>query len=497
MLAFAASACSGDSGPLRIPLGSGGDGRNEASADAMSLSMLTPSTFVLADGVDIPAGEAEAWRWDAPGVEDVAALADRLGVEGTPVEVPADQGGGWTVGDPSAVNASSLSVAAGGAWSAAAGGSQTVVSSAECVGPVVMSVDPASPEGGPVVTTVDDQSACVDVEATPEPPADLPTDEEILATATAIFGDAAEARVDWRDDWSVAVSADYLVDGQRSGHAGYYAVYGTGWYASGLLGEPVAQGRYPTIYAAEAVARLTDSQLGTGFVTATGGLAISSRLPGDEPAVQPMPESKPAESPPSDVPTNELLSVEPQPAEIDPVAPIEPMPIEPMPEPEPVEVVLVSVTATLVPFFDGTSAAWSLPGYLYIDADGGEWGVVAVSDDYFEEPTEVPPGAVPPGDGGAVPGDEKPTVDVGSGGGVADPSTGSGGSGASEPGYAGTLPDVVGQTEDDATVALEAAGFTVRVVERDGEMFMVTKDYREDRVNLVVTRGVVTSLTIG
>jgi len=451
VLAFAASACSGDSGPSRIPLGSGGDGRNEASADAMSLSMLTPSTFVLADGVDIPAGEAEAWRWDAPGVEDVAALADRLGVEGTPVEVPADQGGGWTVGDPSAVNASSLSVAVGGAWSAAAGGSQTVVSSAECVGPVVMSVDPASPEGGPVVTTVDDQSACVDVEATPEPPADLPTDEGILATATAIFGDAAEARVDWRDDWSVAVSADYLVDGQRSGHAGYYAVYGTGWYASGLLGEPVAQGRYPTISAADAVARLTDSQLGTGFVTATGGLAISSRLPGDEPAVQPMP----------------------------------------------VEVVLVSVTATLVPFFDGTGAAWSLPGYLYIDADGGEWGVVAVSDDYFEEPTEVPPGAVPPGDGGAVPGDEKLTVDVGSGGGVADPSTGSGGSGASEPGYAGTLPDVVGQTEDDATVALEAAGFTVRVVERDGEMFMVTKDYREDRVNLVVTRGVVTSLTIG
>jgi hypothetical protein len=55
----------------------------------------------------------------------------------------------------------------------------------------------------------------------------------------------------------------------------------------------------------------------------------------------------------------------------------------------------------------------------------------------------------------------------------------------------------VGLSEGEATGLLEEAGFAVRVAERDGEPFMLTRDYRGDRVNLVVSGGVVTSVWVG
>jgi len=55
----------------------------------------------------------------------------------------------------------------------------------------------------------------------------------------------------------------------------------------------------------------------------------------------------------------------------------------------------------------------------------------------------------------------------------------------------------VGQSEDDAAVIAKDNGLEVRVVERDGQQFPATMDYRTDRVNIVVTDGKVTSATIG
>lgn len=488
VMSLVAAACGGGSDLARIPLGGSG-GAREASADGLSMSMVYPNAFVLADGVDLPAGEAEAWRWDGPGVDEVVTLAGRLGVTGSPTEVPADQGGGWIVGDPS--SEASLNVSAAGPWSASSlNQTPTVVSSNECDGRVVVDVEPAASEGGPVVTTVDDSSVCEEIVT--EPPPVLPADEEVLATATAIFGDGVTVGVDWRDEWSVSVSAEYLVDGKSSGQLGYYATYGSGWYASGILGTPVGQGRYPTISAADAVARLTDSPLGLGLVRGAGDAATSAVLRNDV-----------AESPPSEPVAEPAPMVEPMPGEVgslpaEPDLVPEPMPLpeptpEPLPDPEPTEIVLVSVVPTLVPFFDGTGEVWSLPGYVYTDAEGGEWEVVAVSDAYFDEPAEVPDDLVvdPPVDG------DKPVTGGGSGGAVVEPSPGDGWSGGSEPDPGVTLPDVVGLTETEATVALEEAGFMVRVAERDGEMFMLTRDYRADRVNLVIAGGVVTSATIG
>jgi hypothetical protein len=56
---------------------------------------------------------------------------------------------------------------------------------------------------------------------------------------------------------------------------------------------------------------------------------------------------------------------------------------------------------------------------------------------------------------------------------------------------------LTGLSESDAATAAEERGLTLRVVARDGEYFAVTKDYRTDRVNLVIDNGVVVEATIG
>jgi beta-lactam-binding protein with PASTA domain len=48
------------------------------------------------------------------------------------------------------------------------------------------------------------------------------------------------------------------------------------------------------------------------------------------------------------------------------------------------------------------------------------------------------------------------------------------------------VPDVIGDSVEDATATLEKAGFTLRVVRRDGEDLAVTMDFIEDRVNVAV-----------
>ena len=51
---------------------------------------------------------------------------------------------------------------------------------------------------------------------------------------------------------------------------------------------------------------------------------------------------------------------------------------------------------------------------------------------------------------------------------------------------AADVPDVIGDSVEDATVTLEEAGLTLRVVRRDGEDLATTMDFVEDRVNVAV-----------
>jgi hypothetical protein len=48
------------------------------------------------------------------------------------------------------------------------------------------------------------------------------------------------------------------------------------------------------------------------------------------------------------------------------------------------------------------------------------------------------------------------------------------------------IPDVIGDSVEDATATLEDAGFTLRVVTIDGEELPSTADFVENRVNVAV-----------
>jgi len=57
--------------------------------------------------------------------------------------------------------------------------------------------------------------------------------------------------------------------------------------------------------------------------------------------------------------------------------------------------------------------------------------------------------------------------------------------------------EVLGLTEVEAIAKIQASGFAARVVEKNGEYYVGTSDYRTDRVNLSITEGVVTRADIG
>jgi len=60
-----------------------------------------------------------------------------------------------------------------------------------------------------------------------------------------------------------------------------------------------------------------------------------------------------------------------------------------------------------------------------------------------------------------------------------------------------TSKSLIGLTEDEAVKVASERGWTIRVAMRDGEAFMLTLDYSENRVNLTVVKTVVTAVTIG
>ena len=56
---------------------------------------------------------------------------------------------------------------------------------------------------------------------------------------------------------------------------------------------------------------------------------------------------------------------------------------------------------------------------------------------------------------------------------------------------------VIGQSLTEAEDLCQENGVKLRLVERDGEHFIVTMDYRTDRVNVHVRDGIVTDARVG
>lgn len=57
---------------------------------------------------------------------------------------------------------------------------------------------------------------------------------------------------------------------------------------------------------------------------------------------------------------------------------------------------------------------------------------------------------------------------------------------AAESSVAADVPDIVGESVDDATATLEDAGMSLRVLKRDGEDLAGTMDFVDNRVNVAV-----------
>jgi hypothetical protein len=361
-------------------------------------TMWVPTRFELAQGLDIAAGDGPAWQWTAPSDADVADLAERLGLTGTPQPVAADEGGGWQL--------DALTVTASGDWSFA------------------------------------------------NPTAPVPSADEALAIAERIVGGQVDASlaVVSTDPASVVVEVSYRVDDRPSGQVGMIAFGRDGMSGFGRMGTATFAGNYPTISAVDALERL-NQPTGLGSVANAVTLYRGVASGGTSDAM--------GDAEPDAAVSDEFV------------------------QPQKPVVVFVDVQSALVPFYDADGEVWSLPGYEYADADGLAWTVVAVADEYLEtgddQPADSPVSGDEPGSSPGSPGDGS--------GDVIDPGF--------PDGQQPDAPDVVGRTEAEATAVVEQSGFTVRVVARDGEYYMITQDFRTDRVNLVVEAGRVTGAYVG
>lgn len=56
---------------------------------------------------------------------------------------------------------------------------------------------------------------------------------------------------------------------------------------------------------------------------------------------------------------------------------------------------------------------------------------------------------------------------------------------------------IIGLSEDEAQQCAEKIGWDFRVAQRDNEMFMLTKDYRTNRISVYVMAGFVTKVDVG
>lgn len=115
-----------------------------------------------------------------------------------------------------------------------------------------------------------------------------------------------------------------------------------------------------------------------------------------------------------------------------------------------------------------------LPAYTYFNADGEVGTVLAIADDRLAMPRDaVITTETVPIRGGDVPPQPSQPLDE------------------------NTAQQLLGLPESEATKVAMENGWIVRIAARDGEFFMLTEDYRDNRVNLSVKNGKVIAITIG
>ena len=493
---------------------------------------------------------AGSWSFVAgakPDLAKVATMAKVLGASGDVRTLPADQGGGWAVG-PNDGTAPTLMVSADGmlTWwyssaSATVGsGCATGGSAGSDVATTAVASPPDQPAQPPIaggdttpISTIAVPEPCV----APPVPHGVPDKVIAEARAKALMGQmgldtSAYVFTAYADPYSASVNGQLLLGGipsQISISFGFGAE-GALTYASGQLAQALAGDTYPLVTTDVGLQRLNDKSgkwqyFGSPAVNTMGGLArdavsnantstniatsvaAPSVAPGppativDPASPTPMPScAAPVTTVAPDgtgaveapAPCGDVVCYEPLPPSNGTGTSTTPSPIAvpctiPAPAPVTVHLNAVKLASTMVWAEDGT--VWMLPAYTFTSADGAEYTVVAVDEQYLDmSPTTVDTTVVGPGtttDGVPAPNTAATTPGVTA---VAPPTT------AVAELVALANKELAGLTLDEATKVAAGNGWQVRVVELDGVAQVVTADFQATRMDVAVKAGIVVAV---
>lgn len=266
----------------------------------------------------------------------------------------------------------------------------------------------------------------------PAPPEGVPTEAEARERVSEILAALGEdhSRFEtevWADEWHASVTLWPVLNGTRSPMTWNFGFGGGGelQWAGGFLATPEAVGPYPLIDLAAAVERLESQFIGWGPAIGIG---------------YPVPD----------------VTLDVSGADAD------------REQSDKELAVLVEVRSDLWWAYDADGTVWLLPAYRFIDAEGRDHVVPAVTDDYLViepvvELAEPMPVIEPaPGDTGGM--DEESMEKL----------------------FRWASSDLVGMTLTEAAALAESAGATVRVARRDGEDLALTMDLQFNRINVAV-----------
>jgi hypothetical protein len=216
------------------------------------------------------------------------------------------------------------------------------------------------------------------------PLAGVPTKDEALAKAKDLFAswgyDVSSYQFDeaYADEWNASVNASLMLDGMKTPitlSVGF-GENGSVTYASGYLATPQRGADYPTIGAAAGLERLKTQQnqyygaLDTGIMKTTDQVAPQTAVASTgvvTPGVAPVPpDIAPVCATDMDVVCGGPVST------------------------EPVTVTLNSVKPDLTMVWAADQTIWLLPAYTFGSADGGMYTVIAVADEFIQQPVAEP-----------------------------------------------------------------------------------------------------------
>lgn len=444
-LVVLAASCGGESA-ARLTLGqSSSESRSANSGAAMSDSKVgwwAPyGEYVAGDELSDPKwmdgiGRRRSYRYVAstrPGKE-LSRIAGVLGVPGDVKEDPSNKGYWSNDVMPGSPMFSSWGDAHGRWWSYSA----SVISVGTAQGSSG-SGSSGSASSEPCAPDTKDCAVVPPIDTVP--PADnLPTKNEAREAAVLLLGklgvdtSSGALSVDVQaDDWSVRVSATALVDGEATWVRSWYLGYGSDARLTDASGSLVTPEEADSYPVITPVEAVARLAKGLGSAGTYGTGAVTKDVASGSVA-------------PDDSGT-----------------------------PAPKKIELVSARISLVDWTMSDGTQMLLPAWALADADGNEVKVVAVSDDYIDWPTPASDAPAPVPQPEPTPGTDVPAAAV----------------------RTADAEKLVGLTEDEAAKVASGAGWTVRVVSRDGEDFMVTADWQENRVNISVVDGKVTAVTVG